>query len=91
MALGVMEEETWEQGVVRIVPGDTLVLYTDGVTEAQSAEGALFGEDRLIPVVRDVVGRSARAVEAAILAALREFVGSAPQSDDITLMVVVRE
>jgi sigma-B regulation protein RsbU (phosphoserine phosphatase) len=91
MALGVLEEETWEQGVVRMESGDALVLYTDGVTEAQNADGALFSEDRLIPVVRDALGHPARQCEAAVLDALRRFVGPAPQSDDITLMVLVRE
>ncbi|NIS79606.1 MAG: SpoIIE family protein phosphatase, partial [Anaerolineales bacterium] len=49
MALGVIEEESWERGTVEISPGDMLVLYTDGIIDAQNSRGKFFGEERLLP------------------------------------------
>jgi hypothetical protein len=50
-ALGIIDDWTWEQRTVRIAPGDTLVLYSDGITEAQNAQMSLFGEERLHEVI----------------------------------------
>ena len=90
MALGVAQDVTWAQEEVQLVPGDALVLYTDGVTEARNAQGAFFGEDRLLESVRADLGRSALDIQDAIMAAIRTFVDDAPQFDDIALAVVVR-
>ena len=81
---------TWEQRVVYLGPGDLLLLYTDGITEAQNGTASFFDEDRLLEVVRDSLGRSARDIQDGLIAKVDAFVGDAPQSDDITLMVVVR-
>ena len=89
--LGIFEDETWEQGVVQLVPGDVLVLYTDGITEAQNEQEAFFGEDRLLESVRANLGRPAQDIQDAIITAVYEFMGDAPQSDDITLAIVVRD
>jgi sigma-B regulation protein RsbU (phosphoserine phosphatase) len=67
-----------------------LVLYTDGVTEAQDAQETFFGTERLLEVVRTNFGRPAQEVQDALLTEVHEFVGNAPQFDDIALMVVVR-
>jgi sigma-B regulation protein RsbU (phosphoserine phosphatase) len=91
MVLGVAEDAAWEQEVVQLAPGDALVLYTDGVTEARNERDTFFKEDRLLECVQAVRGRSAREIQNAILADVREFVGDAPQSDDIALMVVARD
>jgi sigma-B regulation protein RsbU (phosphoserine phosphatase) len=90
MALGVAQDVTWAQEDVQLVPGDVLVLYTDGVTEARNAQGAFFGEDRLLESVRADLGRSAQDIQDAIMADVRTFVDDAPQFDDIALAVVVR-
>jgi sigma-B regulation protein RsbU (phosphoserine phosphatase) len=91
MVLGVTEDATWEQKVVQFTPGDALVLYTDGITEAQNARGAFFGEDRLRDCMHASPGRSAWEIQKAVMADVCEFVGDAPQSDDIALMVVFRD
>jgi sigma-B regulation protein RsbU (phosphoserine phosphatase) len=91
LGLGVTEHENWEQKVVQLAPGDTLVLYTDGVTEAQNEQEAFFGEDRLLECVQANLGRSAWEIQDAVMADVCEFVGDAPQYDDIALMVVVRD
>ena len=89
--LGIFEDETWEQGVAQLVPGDVLVLYTDGITEAQNEQEAFFGEDRLLESVRANLGRPAQDIQDAIITAVYEFMGDAPQFDDIALAVVVRD
>jgi sigma-B regulation protein RsbU (phosphoserine phosphatase) len=91
MALGVDDEATWQQETVRIEPGDMLLLYTDGVVEAQNREKELFGSERMLEVVQRQAGRSAQEIQEALLVALQEFAANEAQSDDITLMVVKRE
>ncbi len=88
--LGIFDDMTWEQRTVHLAPGDMLVLYTDGVTEAQNAQETFFGKERLLEVVRTNLGQPAQNVQNALLAEVHEFVGDAPQFDDITLMVIVR-
>jgi len=82
---------------IQIEPGDTLVLYTDGITEAQDQHGALFGKPRLHEVLgtegfpSGVRRLSAQHIQEALLAEVRRFVGQAPQFDDMTLVVLVRD
>lgn len=87
---GILDGGTWQQGITRTAPGDVLLMYTDGVTEAQNARESFFDEDRLQEVVRANVGRSAREIQDSVIARVGAFVGDAPQFDDITLMVVLR-
>ena len=89
--LGIFEDKIWKQDAVVIDPEGALVLYSDGITEAQNPAGAFFGEERLKRVAGANSGRSAQELQAAIMLALREFVGTAPQSDDITLVVITRD
>jgi serine phosphatase RsbU (regulator of sigma subunit) len=91
MPLGIYEDVTWQQGAVPVIPGDVLVLYTDGIPEAQDRQGAFFGQERLLEVARANVGLSARDMRDVLIAQVHEFVGDVPQFDDITLMVVARE
>jgi sigma-B regulation protein RsbU (phosphoserine phosphatase) len=90
LPLGILEDMTWEQRTVQLAPGDALVLYTDGITEAQDRQEEFFGKERLLKVARASLGRSAQEMHATLLAEVYEFVGDAPQSDDIALMIVVR-
>jgi serine phosphatase RsbU (regulator of sigma subunit)/HAMP domain-containing protein len=89
--LGILDGASWQQRTVRLDPGDVLLMYTDGITEAQDPEGGFFDEERLQGIARDDVGRSAVQLQDAVITAVRRFVGEAPQSDDITLFVVVRD
>jgi sigma-B regulation protein RsbU (phosphoserine phosphatase) len=91
MVLGVIEDGAWEQKTVQLAPGDALVLYTDGVTEAQNEQGMFFEEHRLLECVQANQGRSAAKILTAVTADVDQFVGDAPQSDDIALMVLVRD
>jgi sigma-B regulation protein RsbU (phosphoserine phosphatase) len=88
--LGILEDVTWEQRTVRLAPGDALVLYTDGITDAEDREGVFFGQERLLAIAEANRARSAQDVQDALMAEVHKFVGDAPQFDDLTLMVVVR-
>jgi serine phosphatase RsbU (regulator of sigma subunit) len=93
LPLGIVEEGAWKPGTVEIAPGDVLLLYTDGVTEAQSTEGQMFGEERLLEVAQARLHSwetSAQDIQADLLAEIHRFVGDAPRFDDLTLMVIVR-
>jgi len=78
------------------MPGDVVVLYTDGITEAAgvSAEKIsenLFGEERLMEIVRANISRSAREIQSAILTAITDHTANVPQFDDITLVIIKRK
>ena len=91
MALGVLEGTDFEQETLRIEPGDALVLYTDGITEARDAGGSMFGEERLLEVAQRAQGCMALEIQEALLDEIHGFVGDAPRLDDITLMVLAME
>ena len=74
-----------------LAPGDGLVLYTDGITEAQNAVKEFYGLERLCAVVAAHWGRSAEAVKEAIVEDVRAFVGDALMYDDVTLVVLKQQ
>lgn len=91
MALGIAEGGTWERGEVMLAPGDILIMYTDGLTEAQNEEEILFGEERVEKTAEANLGRSAQEIQEAMLEEVHSFVGDAPQSDDLTLVILKRD
>ncbi|MGO9009854.1 MAG: SpoIIE family protein phosphatase [Bryobacteraceae bacterium] len=86
--VGLIEGSSYELASRQLSPGDKLVIYTDGVTEAQDARAGFFGRKRLFDLVRAQAGASAAALHDAIQGAVHEFTEGAPQSDDITLVVL---
>ena len=90
IALGVAPKFQYEEGTVILDPGDTIVLYTDGVTEAMNAEGEEFSLDRLRDLFTNVPPRNPKETNAAIFEAVRVFAGDTPQSDDITCLACRR-
>jgi sigma-B regulation protein RsbU (phosphoserine phosphatase) len=90
IVLGVLPEIDLEERTIDVAPGDVLVLYTDGVTEAMDAENRMFGRDRLQAAVATCAGDSAQQAVESIVQALGEFTGGTQQSDDITILVVRR-
>jgi sigma-B regulation protein RsbU (phosphoserine phosphatase) len=87
IVLGATEHATYEQESLPFAADDVLVAYTDGVTEAWSAEGEEFGEDRLREVVVGSRELPAREIADRVVHAVREWCREAPQADDLTLVV----
>ena len=88
LVLGAMGGIEYPQHSVQLLPGDRLVLYTDGVTEAFNPANEAFGEERLIAEVKAHGDGAAAALIERICRSVTLFAGSAPQSDDITLTVL---
>ncbi len=88
--LGMFEEAEFGQQELELRPGDALVVYTDGVTEAMDPEEALFGEERLLAIAGAQGGVGAEVLNQAVVETVRRFVRGAEQSDDITLMTLRR-
>jgi sigma-B regulation protein RsbU (phosphoserine phosphatase) len=88
MPVGLIEGAEYEVADTRLTPGDKLVIYTDGVTEAQDAGGAFFGVKRLHALAAALGASSAETVHDAVQMAVRDFTQGAAQSDDITLLVL---
>ena len=80
----------FEEDSLQLEPGDTLVMFTDGVTEAMNPEGEEFGTGRLQTTLGGLVGKSSQQIINAIKTAITDFADGAEQSDDITLLVVKR-
>ena len=91
IALGVLEGVRFEEHVARLEPGDYLIMYTDGVTDALSPDNEFFGEQRLVQIIRETDVNNAAALLATIDDALTDFVAGTPPSDDITLLVLRRQ
>jgi sigma-B regulation protein RsbU (phosphoserine phosphatase) len=88
MALGVLEGTDYEAGRFTLAPGETLVLYTDGATDARNPGGDLFGDDRLRASIAARIGRAPADVIAGVLADIDAFAAGAPPEDDVTLLAV---
>jgi serine phosphatase RsbU (regulator of sigma subunit) len=88
VAFGVLPDAEYEERPVAIRPGDTLVLYTDGVTEAEDDRNNQFGRRKLEECVARHIGESARGIVDAVVEEVLAFAGDRGQSDDLTLMVV---
>jgi sigma-B regulation protein RsbU (phosphoserine phosphatase) len=88
VALGINGGETYACQTTTLRDGDLLLLYTDGITEAQNASEALFSEHRLEEFLLTTSGESAGEAGAGLIDAVMKFQGAAPQFDDITLVAL---
>jgi len=89
LALAVIDNYVFQAGEIQLEPGDALVLYTDGINEAMNMQRQLFKDSRIqatLESLRD--GESAEVIVKTLMKNLSEFVGDAPQSDDITILVL---
>ncbi len=84
IVLGVQAAHMYRNNQIQLMPGDSLFLYTDGVTEAEDSNSAEFTESRLDENLAELAGMSAERMVTEILDVVQEFVGDAVQSDDIT-------
>jgi sigma-B regulation protein RsbU (phosphoserine phosphatase) len=88
--LGVRPDAVYATGRLSLAPGDCVYLFTDGVTEAADPQENLFSEQRLEAVLRAGAGFSTADIVKSVADAVRDFVGSALPSDDITMLAVRR-
>jgi sigma-B regulation protein RsbU (phosphoserine phosphatase) len=88
LVLGAMEDSCYETLATRLQPGDSLVLYTDGVTEAMNAKQNLYGEDQLFSLIELRSDDSPRLLVENIFRSVHEYAEGTPQSDDITVLVL---
>jgi sigma-B regulation protein RsbU (phosphoserine phosphatase) len=88
LVVGIVDGVPYHPVTMRLEPGDRLVVFSDGVTEAEDADGRMFGDDRLRECL-DACGRhDAQGLVEAVVDAVRGFAGDAAQSDDLTLLAL---
>ena len=90
VVLGIMPNATFSEQVIKLNTGDTVIVYSDGVSEAMDEADDFFGEERLYAIAQRTSGQPVGAIGARILADVANFVGHAPVSDDVSLMVLRR-
>ncbi len=88
LVLGVRKAVEYPTHQLQLQPGDRLFLYTDGVTEAMTEDGEEFSEERLAQALAHAEHRSLQETTRLVSDAVREFAGGAPQSDDLTMLLV---
>jgi sigma-B regulation protein RsbU (phosphoserine phosphatase) len=86
--VGLLEFAPFEQETITLVPGDCIVVFSDGVSEALSQSGEEFGDARLLEVSEPAVNGTSQALVERVVASVRAFTKGAAQSDDITVMVI---
>ena len=90
VALGIAPDQKFLSRTVQLEPGDTVVFYTDGVTEAMNGDGEQFGLRRMSDVFAASPPRNSEQAAQAMFDAVKAFVGDTPQSDDITCLALHR-
>jgi len=88
--LGILKNMKYQAGSTNLNPGDVLVLFSDGVTEALNPAGDEYGEDRLISTVRKSLHQNASAITGNLQSDLLRFVSGRPAADDVTIVAVRR-
>ena len=86
--LGLFDSATYQSRTLHLYKGDILVVYSDGLTDAQNHQDEMFGEERLLRIIQQEAPSGSRALEQEFLKALEEFTQGMPQNDDITFVVV---
>jgi serine phosphatase RsbU (regulator of sigma subunit) len=90
LPVALMDDGVWKAGAASLAAGDLLALYTDGIPEAWNADDEDYGDERLRALLASLHGRPTAEVRDAVLADVKAFVGEAPTSDDVTLVLLRR-
>ncbi len=90
-ALGMFASAVYESRPLHLNDGDILVVYSDGLTDAQNEKEEMFSEERLLELIREAASCGSRVVEQNLLTAIEEFTQGMPQTDDITFLVVEKQ
>ncbi len=88
LPVGMFDEAEFSSASAKLEPGDFLVIYTDGVSEAANVHSELFEEHRLRAVLAEFTGKNVEEIAEAIRRGIKAFTAGAPQSDDITILAV---
>ena len=88
MAIGLWESINLDERTVMLSPGQTLLLYTDGMTDCRDPRGELFGLEKVKTTLSGLAGRTAQEICDDLLATLQRYQGGAKQDDDVTLVAV---
>ena len=88
MILGMFDFASYEQETLTLSPGDTLVVFSDGISEAQNPEGDEYGDQRLIECLEANRAASPAEMREALIASARVFARGADQSDDMTVLII---
>jgi len=91
MVLSILEDFPYEEALVSMGPGDVLVVYSDGITEAVNTSEVQFGEERLAKVIQEHRHESASGLLECIVKEVKTFAGGMAQADDMTLLIVKRK
>jgi phosphoserine phosphatase RsbU/P len=86
--VGIFTDVHYEQGQIQLQPYDALIAFTDGISEAMTADYEEWGEERLIAAARMTTHRSAQDIITAVVASADQFTAGAPQNDDLSLVVL---
>ena len=91
MVIGAFDGVEYKEETMQLERGETLVMFTDGVTEAVNSADEEFGTERLDAILCTMADKNCQQMVEAIKAGLSEFVGDAEQSDDITMLLLKRK
>ena len=89
--MGALDGTTYKEGTLQLEHGDTLIMFTDGVTEAMNQKREEFGTERLDTMLKGVSGKSSQQIIEDIKVGITDFVDGAEQHDDITMLVLKRK
>jgi serine phosphatase RsbU (regulator of sigma subunit) len=87
-ALGLFDSASYQSRPLHLDEGDILVVYSDGLTDAENQQDEMFGDERLLDIIRETAHLGSRALQERLLKTIGEFTQGTPQTDDITLLVV---
>jgi sigma-B regulation protein RsbU (phosphoserine phosphatase) len=88
LVVGAMEDYVYQTDRIPFKPGDSIFIYTDGVTEAMNEQGELFSEERLKKQIIELRGKSIQETIKGIMKGIVSYSHGVPQSDDITMMMM---
>jgi serine phosphatase RsbU (regulator of sigma subunit) len=86
--LGMFDFASYQSRAFKLCQGDILVVYSDGLTDAENPQSEMFGEERLLQILQQEAPAGGQSVEQGLLKAIDEFTQGTPQTDDITFVVV---
>ena len=90
MIVGAFSFVSYQSNVLQLHKGDVLVVYSDGLTEAENPQGEMLGEDRVKEVIRMEASAGAKHLEDKLLETIQNFTVGRSQTDDITITIVER-